>query len=252
MRIQLLPHTSYTYGELADFFNIQLNSFTSHKTEKLLELEQYCSFSEVNSTIYIEQVYCPYYLGSLTNRRAFRRMLYNCIPANKIVNELLLAKQMKKQYKKDLETYSLKELIGYIKYYLFLDYGCGTSEEGLKGKSQAIFCKLEQDILIPLTQEEMSRKQKLIQQWYGNLTENVLLITDKLNAGEASSAEAWDLLTSLCCLDTYKDFKKTLNGGVAASLYNSYLLIDYSNIDNDIDDEDIDDDEFSRTIIERH
>lgn len=252
MRIQLLPHTSYTYSEIADFFNIQLNSFTSHKTEKLLELEQYCSFSEVNNTIYIEQVYCPYCLGSLTNRRAFRRMMYNCISANKIVNELLLAKQMKKQYKKDLETYSLKELIYYIRYYLSLDYGCGSTEEGLKGKSQVLYCKLENNILVPLSEAELPRKQKLIKQWYGNLTEQVLLIADKINAGEAVAAEAWDLLSNLCCLDTYKNFKQTLNGEVAASLYNSYQLINYTDIDNDTDDDDIDDDEYSRTIIERH
>ena len=86
MRIQLLPHKAYTYYELAQFFNITPTSFKVHKFEKLEELKNYASFHEINNSIIIDKVICSYYLGTLTERKAFRRMIAACIN-NNIVND---------------------------------------------------------------------------------------------------------------------------------------------------------------------
>lgn len=247
MRIQLLPHKAYTYYELAQFFNITPTSFKVHKFEKLEELKNYASFHEINNSLIIDKVTCSYYLGTLTERKAFRRMIAACID-NNIVNEFLLAKAMKKRYAADLHDYSYKELIYYIRYYLTELYG--NDIEGLQGKKEYGYFKLEGGSLLPLAAERQE-KDKVIKQWYGNLTEKVLLIQDKINNREIDKEDAWDLLSDICGLDSYDNFKLQLDRQVAAHLYNGYQLFnrtDYNtNIDDELDEEERD--EFSREEI---
>lgn len=247
MRIQLLPHKSYTYYEIAQFFNITPQSFKVHKFEKLEELKNYAIFHEINNSIVIDKVFCSYYLGSLSNRRAFKRMMFACMN-NNIVNEYLLAKEMRKRYSVDLQDYSLKELIYYIRYY-FTEY-YGNDIEGLKGKKEYGYFKLERGMLLPLAAEKQE-KDKIIKQWYGNLTEKVLLIQDKINNREIEKEDAWDLLSDMCGLESYESFKYSLDRAVAAQLYNGYQIFNREDYNIDISEEldEDENDEYSREEI---
>jgi hypothetical protein len=105
---------------------------------------------------------------------------------NNNINELALARQLKPHFR----IFSIKDIIYYIRYYLDEYYG----EQGLKGKKEYQFFKKENGKFLKLSKEETEKKNKLIKQWYGNLTERVLVAADMIDANIISKEEAWNLL----------------------------------------------------------
>ena len=247
MRIQLIPHKEYSYYEIAQFFNIAPSTFKSHKFEKLEELKNYVLFTDQNDKIWVEKVIgSAYYLGTLEERRSFKRMMFNCLK-NNIVNELSLARAMKKAYAADLQDYSLKELIYYIRYYITEYYG-NSIAEGLKGKKEYSFYIKEAGVLKPLSAQQKI-KDNMIQQWFGNLSEKVLIIQDMINNKELTKEEAWDFLEDIASLDSFDTFKVSFERAVSASVTHGCRVINREEYLIDIDDDDIEDDEYSIDVI---
>ena len=163
MKIQLREGQSYSYYEIAQFFEITPQSFKAHKFQKLEELKNYAIFHEENNRIIIDKVIgAAAFLGTLEERKAFKRIMFAAIQeqGNNNINELALAKQLKQHFR----TLSLKDIIYYIRYYLDEYYG----EQGLKGKKEYQFFKKENGKFLKLSKEEIEKKNKLIKQWYGN------------------------------------------------------------------------------------
>lgn len=218
MKIQLREGQSYSYYEIAQFFEIAPQSFKAHKFQKLEELKNYAIFHEENDRIIIDKVIgAAVFLGSLEERKTFKRIMFAAIQEqdNNNINELALARKMKSHFR----TLSLKDIIYYIRYYLDEYYG----ESGLKGKKEYQFFKKENKKLLKLSKEEIEKKNKLIKQWYGNLTERVLIAADMVNENIISKEEAWNLLN---IQDGYKDFKEMAEKQLAAALFAGYEIID--------------------------
>lgn len=245
MSIQLKENKEYLYGEIASFFNIRLDAFIRNKDFYLEKLKEFAIFEENHSKIIIKQVIAAFNLGTLEERKQFKKFMFQEIKNNN-VNELLLAKNLKKKYE-FFKEYSLKEILYKIRYYLTEYYG--NSFEGLKGKKIFQFLKIDNNKeLKELNEIENERKDKVIKQWFGNITENVLLIEDMLNNKEIEKEECWDLLEKICSLNSFEEFKKALNIETAANLINGYKIIDRKEYEIEIDDNDIDDSEFSKEI----
>lgn len=218
MKIQLREGQSYSYYEIAQFFEIAPQSFKAHKFQKLEELKNYAIFHEENNRIIIDKVIgAAAFLGTLEERRAFKRIMFAAIQeqGNNNINEWALARQLKPHFR----TFSIKDIIYYIRYYLDEYYG----EQGLKGKKEYQFFKKENGKFLKLSKEETEKKNKLIKQWYGNLTERVLVAADMIDANIISKEEAWNLLN---IQNSYKDFKEMAEKQLAAALSAGYEIID--------------------------
>lgn len=240
-----LKQGEYTYQEIADWLGISAHVFKSHINEYYEELKQYAIFSVVGAKILIKKVLFPFRLENLGCRKSFKKLMFNCF--DKIGNEKQIANRMKRLYGDSLKDYSLPRIIYYIRYFIQEYYGT-PYEEGLAGKLEKTYFRIEKDRVCELTEEQQKTKERLIQQWFGNITEQVLLLKDKLDNGEIDKEECWDYIEDNLGLKYYKDFKKDFEKSISADVVNGFRTINRQEYDIEIDDEDIEDDSYSIDI----
>lgn len=94
-------------------------------------------------------------------------------------------------------------------------YGRPFGAPGELGRCTYTWCKKIGDgwtaEIVPLTPEEEEVKQKLIQKYFGNVSEKQVIVKAMVESGEISKEEAWEVLEELTNMKGRGNFMAFMN-----------------------------------------
>ena len=94
-------------------------------------------------------------------------------------------------------------------------YGRPFGPPGELGRCTYTWCKKIGDgwtaEIVPLTPEEEEVKQKLIQKYFGNVSEKQVIVKAMVESGEISKEEAWEVLEELTNMKGRGNFMAFMN-----------------------------------------
>lgn len=191
--------------ELADWFGISQGYFSREKNKKLEELKLFAKFEEIgNKTkkIKILEIYEPVY--SKKGSENFQE-IYNSIDeawnkdgldSCRRVSEAIMEKKQLPIAQSTAERYTAKGRN--------LLYGKPFEYSGTLGRCTYVLCKKEgegiQTHYARFTPEEEEIKKKLIQKYFGDVSEKTIIVQGMVQMGEIKKEEAWDVLQQLTSL----------------------------------------------------
>jgi hypothetical protein len=213
-----------TNKELAEWFDIKINSFTQHKKKKLEELKEFCFFDEIYGGVNITAIINPVYVKNSQKIRQIYEQgfeeLRGPIDTVSHINEKIYEK-----YYDKLPTLSSAES-GY--HYAIevrnANYGIPFKGNGKRGNCYYLWCKVEQKgdelYFIQFNEEEEKIKQELLKKHFGTKVEKDLLIAEMVSCGEISKEDAFDIMMEYRNLNAqgFMGFLKALEKEIGAKV----------------------------------
>ena len=199
---KLQQNKCYTNKQIADWMGITLKTFSNQREKKLKELQAFADYELQGNKIkkiYIKKVYEPYYQKKGSQARQEVRKNYE----KYWHDELDTAKRVGEEMYKDGigNGVKCKTVIAYTGIQKRNDYGVAYGRDGKKG-----YCVMEwgkyveengERYLVPLTEEQVKIKNKLVKKWFGNTTDQHIFVAEMVAEGEITREQAWDMLEEL-------------------------------------------------------
>lgn len=214
--MELKENTEMSMKELADWFGIKPNSLKSHKKKKFEELKNFCNFDIISDRkILIEEVFIPVYEKKTSVARQIVEDKWedywndtgwdSCTRVGKELykNEFVNLKNV------DVKCDTVVSYTGRAKRD---NYGVAYIRNGKKGKCEVELCiKGENDVLMPLNDEQKKIKNNLCKKYFGNADDKMIAVQAMVNAGEIKKEDAWGVFEEWTGLDrNFMDFLKDL------------------------------------------
>lgn len=204
----------YNNKDIADWFGIDPATFSRKKEQKLKQLKLFATFELVgNKTkkIKIIKVYNDTYSkqGSNAYQEVKSRIdttwspsgLDSCSRVGLAIDKQLQNEMVDLQYS-TIYRYTLngsREL-----------YGKPFENGGTLGRCIYIWCKKQgegdQAKYYPLTEEEQKIKKRLLTKYFGDTTEQQVLVSGLYKAGEITKEEAWDMLEDMTNMKDMRNY----------------------------------------------
>lgn len=214
-----------TIKELAEWFGIKPNTLSKNKEKKLKELQKYAEFKIINKKIYITKIINPCY------SKTFDIVLNhtdNCWSKTGLDSCARVSLQI--QQEADLTSFKSETIYNYTRQARDLLYGKPFTTIGKLGSCVYVWCKRIEDEENKihyefLTDKEEKEKKRLIQKYFGDVTEKQLLVQGMIDAGEITKQQAWDVLQQLTnmgghnFLDFLKELQTTIGCQVVRGTY---------------------------------
>lgn len=230
--IQLKENTLYTNKELAEWFGMKANSFANQKEKKLEQLKAFADYElqgNKQKKVFIKKVYEPTY-----NKKGSES--YQIIKANleKYWSQngkgLDTCKRVAGEMYRDnlVNSITIGTTENYANRSKREKYGINYVSEGTIGRSIYSWGKYIQDgddvRLVPLTQEEIEIKNKLVKKYFGNTTDKHVFVQGMVENGQITKEQAWEVLEELTNMkEKFKafkaDFEVAINSPVGRGTY---------------------------------
>ena len=211
--IQLKENTLYTNKELAEWFGMKANSFANQKEKK----------------VFVKKVYEP-----KKNKKGSES--YQIIKANleKYWSQngkgLDTCKRVAGEMSRDnlVSSITIGTTENYTNRSKREKYGINYVSQGTVGTSVYSWGKYVQDgddvKLVPLTQEEIEIKNKLVKKYFGNTTDKHVFVQGMVENGQITKEQAWEVLEELTNMkEKFKafkaDFEVAINSPVGRGTY---------------------------------
>ena len=189
-----------TNKELAEWFGVQVNTFSQHKRKKLEELKNYADFNSIRGGVEILSIKKDTYNRKDNKIREIYQQGFEEVrgPIDTVSN---INNQIFEKYNKQLPTLSSAE----SGYHYAIEvrnerYGVPFKNNGSIGNCYYVWCKLETNEdsselkYTPFNEEEQKIKEKLLTKYFGTDIEKEIMIAEMVACGEISKADAYDML----------------------------------------------------------
>jgi len=189
----------YNNKQLAEWFGINPSTLSRNRQEYLEILKDFVSYEEVGKRIKVLEVYIPEYDKHWnSNYGKVRNKVPEVWNANGLDSSARVSQEIQHQLMLPLTEGTVYQYTLRSRNEL---YGRPFGQPGELGRCTYIWCKKVGDgrtaQIIPLTPEEEEIKQKLIQKYFGNVSEKQIIVKAMVESGEITKEEAWDVLEEL-------------------------------------------------------
>lgn len=214
--MELKENTVMSMKELADWFGIKLDSLNSNKKKKFEELKNFCDFTIVNNRkIFIEEVFIPVYKKKASvARQIVEDKWENYWDDTGWDSCTRVGQELYKNEFVNLKNVDVKcaTVINYTSRAKRENYGVAYVRSGKKGSCEVELCiKAENDVLVPLNDEQKKIKNNLWKKYFGNADDKMIVVQAMVNAGEIKKEDAWGVFEEWTGLDrNFMDFLKDL------------------------------------------
>lgn len=189
----------YNNKQLAEWFGINPSTLSRNRQEYLEILKDFVLYEEVGKRIKVLEVYIPEYDKHWnSNYGKVRNKVPEVWNANGLDSSARVSQEIQHQLMLPLTEGTVYQYTLRSRNEL---YGRPFGQPGELGRCTYIWCKKVGDgrtaQIIPLTPEEEEIKQKLIQKYFGNVSEKQIIVKAMVESGEITKEEAWDVLEEL-------------------------------------------------------
>ena len=210
--------------EIAEWFGIAASTFSAHKSDKLEELRIYAEFEDLGGKgVNITKIIEPYYSKKMSEAK---KIIYDAFDETWDESGLdTVSNVTLKIWEKYSELLPIQSNTAY-NYGLDarnLLYGKPYVTVGEKGTCIYVWGKVVYDDgmnlhYLPLTEDEVAKKQKLMKKYFGTNEEKDVMIAEMVEDGEITKEEAYDLMVEYRGLNKagYGKFIKELSKEVGA------------------------------------
>ena len=199
----------YSNADLAIWFGIKTNSFTSHKEQKLEELKEYADFEIKKAKVLITKIKKPFYIKGSPSAKKIHDEFFNLWNADGYDTCANVGKKAIARYPNEVtvreETAAKYATLARDEY-----VGKPFGAPGKKGYCEYEPCKKNADgTYTPFTEEEKAINKKLLIKYFSTASEKTIYINDMIKSGEIDKAEAWDEYNRII------DYDKNFNAYIA-------------------------------------